>query len=139
MKLADKHGNMTGIESIYDDYTVLQPVNSTLVHANHYETEKYKKKDLAYTYIQDSFGRADRLRELISSSFGKITLKQMMEFLSDHQNYPNSVCTHVDNTKPPEMAAMSKASFVMVPEDLKIYIALGPPCENQYWQYSLAN
>jgi isopenicillin-N N-acyltransferase-like protein len=84
-------------------------------------------------------GRADRLRELISGSFDNIIPKQMINFLSDHQNYPNSVCNHVDNTKPPEMAAMSKASFIMVPEELKIYIGFGPPCENQHWEYSLAN
>ena len=137
--LADKSGNMSGIESVYDDYTVLPPENHLLVHANHYETEKYKKDDLAYAYIQDSFQRADRLRELISGSFGAITIKQMMAFLSDHQNYPNSVCRHVDRTKPPEMASMSKGSFIMAPEELKIYIAFGPPCENPFWEYSLAN
>lgn len=137
--LADKYGSITGIESVYDDYTILQPENNILVHANHYETEKYKKIDLAYTYIQDSFGRAGRLRELISDSFGNITPEMMMGFLSDHRDYPDSVCHHIDPAKPPEMASMSKASFIMVPGELKMYIAFGPPCENQYFEYSLAD
>ena len=135
--LADKHGNMTGIESIYDEYTIVDPEDNTLIHANHYETEKYKKDDLAHTYIQDSFGRADRLRELISGSFGSITPKKMMGFLSDHKNHPDSICSHVDKTKPMELASMSKGSFIMIPEELKMYVAFGPPCENQYWEYSL--
>lgn len=137
--LADRYGTITGIESVYDDYTILKPENHILVHANHYETEKYKTADLAYTYIQDSFGRSDRLRELISESFGNLTPKRMMGFLSDHQNFPDSVCNHIDNTKPPEMASMSKASFIMIPGELKMYIAFGPPCENQYFEYSLPN
>lgn len=135
--LADKNGNMAGIESVYDDYTILIPENDALVHANHYETEKYKKVDLAYTYIRDSFGRADRLRELISDSFGSITVDKIMRFMSDHQNHPNSICSHVDSTKPPEMASESRASIIMVPEELKLYVAYSHPCENHYWEYSL--
>lgn len=135
--LADKNGNMIGIESVYDDYTVLYPENHSLVHANHYETKEFKKNDLAYTYIQDSFGRADRLKELVVDSYGSITVKQIMSFLTDHQNHPHSICNHVDKTKPPEMASESRASIIMVPEKLLIYVAFGPPCENQYWEYSL--
>lgn len=135
--LADRHGNMAGIESVYDDYTVLKPENHTLFHANHYETDKYKERDLAGTYIPDSFGRADRLRQIVSDSFGNITVNQIMGFLSDHHNYPNSICSHVDDTKPPEMASESKASFIMIPEELKMYIAFGQPCENRFFEYSL--
>jgi isopenicillin-N N-acyltransferase like protein len=135
--LADKNGKMMGVESIYDDYTIINPEKDMLVHANHYETDKYKKLDLAREYIQDSFGRRDRLSELIAGSFGSITHEKMMGFLSDHKNHPDSVCSHVDETKPREMASMSKASFIMIPEELKMYIAFGPPCENKYWEYSL--
>lgn len=124
--LADRFGNMAGIESVYDDYTILKPENHSLVHANHYETEKYKAGDLAYTYIQDSFGRADHLREIVSGSFGDITTSQIMLFLSDHRNYPNSICNHADDAKPSEMASGPKASFIMIPEELKMYIAFWP-------------
>jgi isopenicillin-N N-acyltransferase-like protein len=137
--LADKQGKIRGIESIYDDFTVIQPENDVLVHANHYETEKYKNSDLAYTFIKDSFGRADRLRQLIAESYGDLTPELFMSFLADHQGHPNSVCSHVDETQPPEMAAMSKASFIMVPEEMKLLVAFGPPCENRYWEYSLVS
>lgn len=137
--LADKNGHILGIESVYDDYTVMHPENHSMIHANHYETGKYKKNDMAHIYIQDSFGRADRLRELVSGSFGDITVKQIMNFLSDHQNHPDSICRHADPDKPPEMASESRASIIMVPEELKLYVAFGPPCENPYWEYSLSD
>lgn len=135
--LADRNGNIGGIESVYDDYTVIQATDNTLVHANHYETEKYKDRDLAHTYIQDSFGRKNRLRQMILNASGEITPELMMKFLSDHQGYPKSVCSHIDEAKPPEMASMSIGSFVMVPEELKMYISFGPPCKNEYHEYSL--
>jgi isopenicillin-N N-acyltransferase like protein len=71
--IANQEGFMAGIESVYDDYTVLEPKDGVLVHANHYETEKYKKVDAAYTYIPHSFTRAERLRQLIAGSHGSLT------------------------------------------------------------------
>ncbi|MFO7753604.1 MAG: carcinine hydrolase/isopenicillin-N N-acyltransferase family protein [Desulfobacteraceae bacterium] len=135
--LVDEAGNMAGIESIDSGYTLMEPENGMMVHANHYETEAYKKTDLAYTYIPDSFGRADRLRELISSAAGSVTPEMMMEFLADHKNRPDSICSHVDESKPPEMASMSLSSLVMAPKERKMFVAFGPPCENTYQEYVL--
>jgi isopenicillin-N N-acyltransferase like protein len=137
--LADKSGKMLGIESIYDNCTFILPDNDVLVHANHYETEEYKKYDLAYAYIKDSFGRADRIRQLVAESYGDLTPELFMKILADHHGHPNSICNHVDETQLAEMAAMSKASFIMIPEKLKLFVAFGPPCENPYWEYSLAS
>jgi len=135
--LADQYGNMAGIESVYDDYRILNPQNDTLVHANHYETDDYKKADGACMYLPDSFGRAQRMRELISKNTGNITPELMMNIMADHEHYPKSICTHVDRSQPPELASISRASFIMIPAQLKMYVAFGPPCENLYHEYSL--
>ncbi len=135
--VADRRGTISGIESVYDDYAVMEPVKGVLVHANHYDSEKYKKIDGAYTYIPDSFKRADRLRALIAGAYGSITPEMMMSFLSDHEGHPKSVCTHVDPGTPPVFAALSAASVVMVPAEGRMHIAFGPPCENEHKEYRL--
>ena len=132
--LADAKGRILGIESIYDSYSVLEPKEGVLVHANHYETDEYKKNDLAHTYFADSFQRAPRLRFLIDQHYGKLTPEIMMSLLADHEGYPNSICQHV--TKPQDFA-MSKASVIMVPAERKIYICAGQPCENKYKEYAM--
>ncbi len=133
--VADGMGSISGIESVYDDYAILEPVRGVLIHANHYETDKYKKIDGAYTYIPDSFKRADRLRALIDGAYGSVTPEMMMSFLSDHEGYPKSVCTHVDPGTPPVFASLSVASVVMVPGEGKMFISSGSPCENGYSEY----
>ncbi len=135
--VADGMGNMSGIESIYDDYTIIRPVKEVLVHANHYETEKYQAVDVAKIYIPDSFSRADRLRELINNIYGSITPELMMATLSDHAGHPDSLCHHVDVTKPPELTSLSVASFIMIPAERVMYVSYGPPCENEYVEYIL--
>ncbi len=133
--VGDREGFLSGIESVYDGYALMEPRDGVLVHANHYETEKYRKADAAYTYIPDSFKRAGRLRKLIADAHGSITPEIMMRFLADHEGLPKSVCSHVDTAKPDLFASLSVASFIMLPAEDRIFISAGPPCENEYVEY----
>jgi isopenicillin-N N-acyltransferase-like protein len=134
--IADGKGKMFGIESVYDDYHIMEPVEGILVHGNHYETEKYRKTDGALVYIQDSFGRTGQLRKRMTEMHGSITPEIMTELLTDHAGLPNSVCRHIDATKP-GFESISKASFIMIPAEGRMLISYGPPCENEYVEYSL--
>ncbi len=135
--LADASGFLSGMESVYDDFAMIEPKGGVLVHANHYETEKYKKGDGAYTYIPDSFSRAGRLRALISGSHGSLTPEKIMAFLADHEGRPKSVCSHVDPAAPAVFASLSRASWVAVPAEGRIFVSAGPPCEYEYVEYAL--
>jgi len=134
--LADAGGNLLGIESVYDGYTVLEPKQGVLVHANHYETHDYAKNDGAHEFIPDSYQRASRLRSMMEQHHGLLTPEIMMKLLADHEGHPNSICRHVDGTKPPEFASISKASFIMLPAERRLFICAGPPCESQYREYA---
>lgn len=133
--LADGKGNILGIESVYDHYTVLEPGQGMLVHANHYETGEYAENDGARIHITDSFERAPRLRHLMAQHHGELTPEIMMTCLADHDGHPDSICRHIDGTEPSEFASVSKASFIMLPEARKMYLCPGPLCENTYKEY----
>jgi isopenicillin-N N-acyltransferase-like protein len=135
--LADGRGTIMGIESLHDRYTPLEPRRGLLVHANHYETPEYAAIDWAKTYIADSFQRAPRLRSLMEEHYGALTPELMMQCLADHDGYPDSICRHVDESKPQLHASMSKASFIMLPAERRILICAGPPCENDFLEYAL--
>ena len=135
--LAESSGGMTGLESVADDIELVLPERDVLVHANHYETARFKAGDRTPRLIPDTCARAARVRELIENACGSITPETMMEILADHEGHPNSICRHVDPAKPPELASVSRASFVMVPAAGLLCIAAGPPCENEYVEYNL--
>jgi len=136
-QLADSAGSMTGIEAVSDDINLILPENDVLVHANHYETERFKAVDWTPQLLPDTFARAGRMRALIERDYGKITPESMMGFLADHEGHPDSICRHVDPARPPALASLSKASFVMVPAEGLMHIAAGPPCENEFVEYRL--
>jgi isopenicillin-N N-acyltransferase-like protein len=128
--LGSAAGEIRGIESTFDDYTVIEPENDLLFHTNCYLTEAYRDQDMAATILPDSFRRRDRMKELLGKYYGDMTPQQMMVVLSDHADYPTSICKHGDANLPTEWQMKTGASLIMVPEDGVLYVAKGTPCEN---------
>ncbi len=135
--VVDKSGRMKGIESIYDDYVMMQPERGVLAHANNYETQKYLANDPARIYIPDSFRRVERMKMLIERAHGAITPDKMMKMMEDHEGHPKSICSHVDPSVPAVFASMTVASFVMIPGEGRILLSAGPPCEFEFREYSV--
>ncbi len=135
LHLADASGGMAGIEAVNDDVHLLTPERDRLIHANHYETERFKDGDWTPQLIPDTQARAGRMRQLVQELEGHITPEAMMAVLGDHEGFPNSVCRHVDPSKPPQLASATKASLVMVPAEGLLYLAAGPPCEYGFLEY----
>jgi isopenicillin-N N-acyltransferase like protein len=134
--LASSEGDIIGLESTVDDYNVLQPERDILVHTNHYLTERFKKGDLTGQNEPDTYFRIQRIRRLMELNYGQLTPEIMMDILADHNDYPNSVCGHVDETSPlPHWE--TQASIIMVPAEGTMYVAYGNPCQNGFVEYNL--
>jgi isopenicillin-N N-acyltransferase-like protein len=132
--LASREGDIIGIETYPDDYSVLAPEKDVLVHANHYHTDRFKKGELVYQGSPGSYIREPRLKRLIETHHGDITVEMMMQFMSDHNNYPRSICNHPSGNS---QYQGTLASVIMVPEDKCIYVSGGPPCQYDYLEYRL--
>ena len=138
--LASGEGDIIGIESTSDEFQILQPEDDILVHSNHYLSDNFKQVDGAYTTFRDftdTFLRITRIRKLMKKHNGDITAESMMEILSDHNNFPNSICRHPDPASPGALVNKTLASVIMVPEDRKMFIAYGNPCQSEYMEYGL--
>lgn len=131
--LADIKGNMSGIESIHNDFELLYPERDMMLHSNHYITERFKEEDTASELQPDSYYRLDRIRSLMGEHYGNINIEIVKKILADHEQNPNSICRHVNPTVP--ISSSTLASFIMVPEEGAIYIAAGNPCEYEYVRY----
>jgi isopenicillin-N N-acyltransferase-like protein len=131
--LADKNGHMSGIESIHNDFEVINPERDMLLHSNHYLTERFKGVDTALQYQPDSYHRLDRIRSLVDQHYGYLDVEIFMKILIDHDHYPDSICQHVNPAVP--ISSTTLASFIMVPYEGAIYIAAGNPCEYEYTRY----
>jgi len=135
--LGSREGDIMDIEVTPSDLGFLYPDRGFLVHANHFETDRFKNGDLIGTALPDSYVRSRRLAKLMGKYWGKLSVDVMKELLQDHDNYPDSICRHVDQKAPPILQMKTIASLVSYPKEQKMYIALGNPCENEYMEYEL--
>ena len=69
-------------------------------------------------------------------NYGQLTPKLMMEILADHNNYPNSIYRHVDETKPLPQGS-TQASVIMIPAQETMFVACGNSCQYEFVEYKL--
>ncbi|MEV3872990.1 C45 family peptidase [Streptomyces sp. NPDC049906] len=102
-----------------------------LVHANHFHGGDgdfgAPGEDLGPRVMPDSpfrRGRAEHGAELMPEP----SLAGWHEVLSDHENFPDSLCCHPDATQHPLEQGSTVASAVFLPARREMHLALGHPC-----------
>ena len=111
-----------------------------LVHSNHYVCAAHACPENFAQSLPDSFPRLDRLRELIRSRFGRLTVADLQEFLRDHSGYPVGICRHPhDGFGNPMLPASGKtvAALIAEPAQGRLHVVRGNPCTQQFVTYSL--
>jgi isopenicillin-N N-acyltransferase-like protein len=137
--LASEQGDVVDIEVTMNDLDVRYPERGIFTHANCFQAERFRSSDLAPQYLPDSYIRAERLYRLMDNHHGILSVDVMKQLLQDHNNHPNSVCRHPDPRNPLPIGRMMKTlvSLINCPKERKAWIALGNPCENEYFEYCL--
>lgn len=106
-----------------------------LAHSNHFVCGRYAHKESQSSAIPDSLRRLDRINQLIKAKLGSITVDVMKTYLSDHSDYPVSICRHPE--KPQRGPGRTVASMIAEPARRRIHVALGNPCESHYVTYTM--
>jgi isopenicillin-N N-acyltransferase-like protein len=83
-----------------------------------------------------TYTRLTRMRELLEVR-QPLSISDVQACLRDHDNYPDSVCRHQHPDDPPEEACTTVVSAVMDLDERALWLADGPPCENQYTAHHL--
>jgi isopenicillin-N N-acyltransferase-like protein len=119
----------------YPDRINTSRSDSILWHANHCIYSKGLRYENA-EYRANSVGRCDRMEELLEANKGKLNLKRLQSFLSDHTSKPNAICWHVDESKPKQKQTRTLDSMVYIPEKREAWIAKGVPCSTKFERYA---
>ena len=135
--VGDQHGELYSVEMTQDRYVALYGENS-IVHTNHFLSRELltpglRERDMALRNGTNTIVRYNRMRKLIHRNYGKIDIVQLKSFMSDHVNYPESICRHSTGS------GLSKtiAAFIMDPQKGELLIADGNPCQATYYEYSV--
>lgn len=142
--IGHKNGECIDLEIENDDFDVLYPKEGIVVHTNHFISPRLPlapRKDTTKYKLPDSFvrlGRADKLmRKKLQQSKSGITEKDIMEVLSDHVEYPSSICRHDDVKVAPGLRLGTVFSMVANLTTGQIYFCKGNSCETEYEIYQI--
>ncbi len=109
--------------------------HGVLVHTNHCvhpELNSYNEEFEDRIYGQ-SFDRRSRAQEILSEKC-KVSIDDAKKLLSDHDGFPTSICRH-PNDDPKTGWQRSVISIILEPEENRMHVSNGNPCENVYETY----
>ena len=128
------------VELTPEGYATIDPdERAFLVHANHFLSDRFRTPDTDTEALPDSLHRQRRMTDLIATRWGHITVDDMKEFLSDHQDGPKSICRHDTDEAFDRAMTVGKtvASLIAEPDAGRLHVATGNPCEGRWAAYEV--
>jgi isopenicillin-N N-acyltransferase-like protein len=127
--------DVADVEATPEGYAVLRGTDGRIAHTNNFRDPELATDEKLLTSLPDSATRCDRIEQLMAAHDGGITLDDAKRWLSDHQDFPTSICRH--GTSDESAVGQSIYSIVCEPDKGLLHITYGNPCESSYWTYSL--
>jgi isopenicillin-N N-acyltransferase-like protein len=130
-------GEMYNVEVSAADFDVIYGSDGILAHTNNYLSRRMRAIEKASDELIASRVRYNRAFRLLRSQRGKLSLKSIQAILTDHVNFPQSICSHVDAGDVPLERQQTIASLVMDLTSRTMEVTWGVPCRSQYHTYRL--
>jgi isopenicillin-N N-acyltransferase-like protein len=130
--LAHADGLAVNLETAPGDYrgvTPLLPTDGALVHTNHFTMPIAGPRDVGHYAMADSLIRLQRVERSIAGNTSPATLDSLHEAMSDHADFPYSVCCHPDARAAKDDQWATVMSVVMDLEARELYVTEGNPCQ----------
>jgi isopenicillin-N N-acyltransferase-like protein len=129
--IAHAEGEALDLEVTPDDIGIIHPEHGIITHSNNFISIDTNVKDLGKTIFSDSPIRWNRLRRLLIKK-KKLNVGTIKSVVSDHFDYPNSICRHPDTSLHPDDQFETITSVIMNLKQRRMYMTEGPPCQVPY-------
>lgn len=134
--IAHRDGEVINLEVSPTDVGSLYADGGILTHSNHFLafTNREDLIDILKLLSPDTLFRCHRAQQLLALDKGHIDIGSFQRVFKDHFSYPHSICRHVDARDEELRQLATLYSMIMDLEERAIYIAEGPPCQNEYYK-----
>ena len=125
------------LEVTLDNVHILRDDGEGVVtHTNHCLHPDLVHINEQFDEVIQSKPRKRRIDEILDVASGLFDLAQLKTALSDHQDYPTSICRHA-NDHPQYGFWKTVFSVIIDPENCQMHIARGTPCNHPYEIYRM--
>jgi isopenicillin-N N-acyltransferase-like protein len=123
------------LEVTCDQVYVLQD-HHQLTHTNHCLHPELVDVNSQFPELIESGPRKDRIDQLFQQADTNPGIREMKQYLADHDGYPKSICRHPNEH--PENGFWTTVFSVIVDVDAgQLHVSRGNPCECDYEVYQL--
>lgn len=127
--IGSSDGLLASVEFSADDFDVLMPTKEALCHTNHYISTRLFGQDQKYKSTHGHSMVRLNVAQRRAQQIGNLDLDDLKAIFSDHANYPNSVCKHIDPTIPAYDCAITVYTVLMDLDERKVIFYPGNTCE----------
>ncbi len=127
----DMEVNPGGVTSV----RTLMPSGGVLAHTNHFLSPDFARSDSRIGTSPSTLFRLDCLESTLRRGAPTLTIKNLQDALSDHRNFPVSVCAHGDERASEYERYATIASVIYDLDAHEIYLAAGAPCSGDFRRY----
>lgn len=132
--LANEHGEIYDVEVSAGDFALHAATGDMLAHTNHIIDQRLRSVE--WGDLLNSTMRLKRVERLMRHARGSLDVESMFDILSDHSNFPRSVCKHGDPVHNPDVQTVS--SVVIDLSAGVIHVRPGNPCNTPTTTIALA-
>jgi isopenicillin-N N-acyltransferase-like protein len=128
--IADMNGEVYSMEGSATDCEAIYIENDILAHSNHFITQAMRGFELDRNKTGGSILHYNRAMRLLRENFGSLSPETFIKILSDHADYPNSICKH-------DGVSITAFGIIIKLDDLHAWIGRGRPCETIWTEHWL--
>lgn len=128
--VSEQGGKAMDVEVVPGSFDILDIGRGVQFHTNHFLSRRFAPQDALP--FPDSGPRYERLKNLVSSAFGTISVGSVKTMMQDHAGAPASICRHGGTGE-----IETVFSIIAQPETGVIHVSLGNPCSNPYGTYEV--
>jgi isopenicillin-N N-acyltransferase-like protein len=128
------------IEASPGDYSGVRcqiPDAGLLIHTNHFLAPLLRSEDVSVYAMPDTLVRMQRAQRWLGADNRLWDVDGIHQVLSDHADWPTSVCCHPDPREPKSMQWATVLAAVVEPAQRRFWLASGNPCEAPMEEVSL--
>lgn len=133
-------GSAVDLEAAPHGVCRLEPAGGILAHANHFrDPDRLGIWQPIVEEKRSTYHRCDQMERLLSNATarGAIATDALPGILRDHEEYPDSICRHVNPSLPHAERYQTVVSIIMDLHAGEMQAAAGPPCTHAYEEYQV--
>ena len=126
------------VELAPDNLRLIDPEDGVFSHANHFDNPNMvgvSEPPNPRRHLSEF--RQKRMEELLFMK-KPLDVAVIQNILKDHENEPQSLCRHRDETLPESQHTITKTAMIMDLTEKKMWVTDGQPCKAEFEEFSIS-